>query len=118
MITSALMRDLEEWWHFDGVGRDGFTGNGRAGRGIRRIAGEVSRIPSSGGIMTAISRQDAPVAMEGDGVELRMREIGGDLTTAFVRLPKGEALEDCEYVDFSPTRPFNEVINHVTSQPN
>jgi hypothetical protein len=124
-----------------------------------------------GGAMTGISRQDAPVAIEGDGVELRMREIGGDLTTAFVRLPKGadlrpalaglpgdlcpcphwgyllkgrlkmwtkdgehvyeaghafywapghapEALEDCEYVDFSPTQQFNDVINHIKSQPN
>ena len=24
-----------------------------------------------------------------------------------------EALEDCEYVDFSPTKEFNEVIDHV-----
>ena len=120
--------------------------------------------------MTGISRQDAPVAIEGDGVELRMREVGGDLTAAFVRLPKGadlrpalaglpgdlcpcphwgymlkgrlkmwtkdgehvyeagqafywasghapEALEDCEYVDFSPTQQFNDVIDHIRSQP-
>lgn len=119
--------------------------------------------------MIGISRQDAPVAIEGDGVELRMREIGGDMTTAFVHLPKGadlrpafkglpgdlcgcphwgyllkgrlkmwakdgehvyeagnafywapghapEALEDCDYVDFSPTQEFNEVINHIKSQ--
>jgi hypothetical protein len=119
--------------------------------------------------MTAFSREDVPVAIEGDGVELRMREIGGDMTTAFVRVPKGtdfgpalkglvddlcqcphwgyllkgrvkmrtrngeefyeggqafywapghapEALEDSEYVDFSPSREFNEVINHIKSQ--
>ena len=28
-----------------------------------------------------------------------------------------EALEDCEYVDFSPTQQFNDVINHIKSQP-
>ena len=27
-----------------------------------------------------------------------------------------EALEDSEYVDFSPTEEFNEVIDHITSQ--
>lgn len=27
-----------------------------------------------------------------------------------------EALEDCEYVDFSPTKQFNVVIAHVRSQ--
>ncbi|MFI1286524.1 hypothetical protein ACH4U5_38220 [Streptomyces sp. NPDC020858] len=26
------------------------------------------------------------------------------------------ALEDCEYVDFSPTDDFTAVINHITSQ--
>jgi hypothetical protein len=119
--------------------------------------------------MTAITRLEAPVAIEGDGVELRMQEIGGDLTAAFVRLPKGadlrpalkgmpddlcpcphwgymisgrvrmhtgdgpetyeagqvfywgpghapEALEDSEYVDFSPTRAFVPVIEHIRAQ--
>jgi hypothetical protein len=119
--------------------------------------------------MTGISRSDAPVAIEGDGVELRMRELGGDMTAAFVRLPKGadlrpalvgmpedrcqcphwgyllsgrvrmhtasgpedyeageafywgpghapEALEDAEYVDFSPTRLFTPVIEHIKAQ--
>ena len=119
--------------------------------------------------MKAVKREDVPVAIEGDGVELRMQEIGGDLTVAFVHLPKGadlrpglaglpddlcqcphwgymisgrikmhtpdgehiyeageavywapghgpEALEDSDYVDFSPTREFNEVIGHITSQ--
>jgi hypothetical protein len=27
-----------------------------------------------------------------------------------------EALEDCEYVDFSPTKEFGEVIDHLRSQ--
>ena len=119
--------------------------------------------------MSGISRDDAPVAIEGDGVELRMREVGGDMTVAFVRVPKGadfrpalkglpgdlcqcphwgvllsgrvkmhtadghdiyeagqafywdrghapEALEDSEYVDFSPTREFTPVIEHIRAQ--
>jgi hypothetical protein len=119
--------------------------------------------------MKAISRDQAPVAIESDGVELRMQEIGGGMTTAFVRVPKGadfrpalvglkgdlcqcphwgyllkgrlkmhtangeeiyeagqavywapghapEALEDTEYVDFSPTDEFNHVIDHIKAQ--
>jgi hypothetical protein len=119
--------------------------------------------------MTGISRQDAPAAVEGPGVELRMREAGGGMTAAFVQLAAGtdlrpalkglpgdlcqcphwghllsgrlrmhtgngtetyqagqsfywapghapEALEDCEYVDFSPSREFAAVISHITSQ--
>jgi hypothetical protein len=119
--------------------------------------------------MSGISRVDAPVAIEGKGVELRMREVGGDMTAAFVHLPKGadlrpalvgmpndlcqcphwgyllagrvkmhttsapeiyeagqvfywgpghapEALEDSDYVDFSPTRAFVPVIEHIKSQ--
>lgn len=119
--------------------------------------------------MTAITRNEAPVAIEGGGVELRMREVGGDMSVAFVRFPQGadmapaltgmpdglcqcphwgyllkgrlkmrtaggdevyeagqafywppghapEALEDCEYVDFSPTKEFNEVVDHLKAQ--
>jgi len=119
--------------------------------------------------MKAISRAQAPVAIEGDGVELRMHELGGGMTTAFVRLPQGadlrpavvglpddlcpcphwgymlsgsvkmhtatgaevyeagqafywapghapEALEDSEYVDFSPTDEFNHVIGHLKGE--
>ncbi|MER7106145.1 hypothetical protein [Streptomyces sp. NPDC000229] len=119
--------------------------------------------------MTGMTREDIPVAIEGDGVELRMREAGGDMTVAFARLPKGmdmgpalkgmpgdlcqcphwgylfkgrvkmrtrggeevyeagqafywepghapEALEDCEYLDFSPTKEFREIIAHVKAQ--
>jgi hypothetical protein len=42
--------------------------------------------------MTATTRSEAPIAIEGNGVELRMQEIGGDMTTAFVHLPKGADL--------------------------
>jgi hypothetical protein len=119
--------------------------------------------------MRAVSREDAPVAIEGDGVELRTYELGGGMTTAFMRVPKGadfrpalvglagdlcqcphwgyllkgrlkmhtangdqvyeagqsfywapghapEALEDTEYVDFSPTDEFNHVIDHIRGQ--
>jgi len=119
--------------------------------------------------MTGFAREDVPVAIEGRGVELRMHEVGGGMTTAFVRLPKGAdlgpalkglpddlcqcphwgyllkgrlkmrtkqgeevyeagqafywspghapaALEDTEYVDFSPTPEFGQVIDHIKSQ--
>ncbi|WP_405733641.1 hypothetical protein OG607_37940 [Streptomyces sp. NBC_01537] len=119
--------------------------------------------------MTATTRSDTPVAIAGGGMELRMQEIGDDITVAFVRFPEGTdmgpalkglpddmcpcphwgyvlkgrlkmltkegdeiyeagqafywppghvpvALEDCEYVDFSPTVEFREVIDHVTAQ--
>jgi hypothetical protein len=115
--------------------------------------------------MISIRRDEVPVAIEGNGVELRMRPEG-ELTVAFVRLPAGanlapalrglpgdlcpcphwgymlkgrvrmhtkngssdyvagqafywapghapEAVEDSEYVDFSPTREFKEVIDHI-----
>jgi hypothetical protein len=118
--------------------------------------------------MKAVTRTEAPVAIEGDGVELRTKELGGGMTTAFVRLPAGadlrpalvglpedlcqcphwgyvlsgrvkmhtrdgaevyeageafywaaghapEALEDSEYVDFSPTDEFQHVIDHIKS---
>ncbi len=116
--------------------------------------------------MNAVARQQAPVAIEGDGVELRTEPIGGGMSATFVRLPAGadlrpatqgltddlcqcphwglmlagrvrmhtasghedfaagesfywapghapEALEDCEYVDFSPTDELNHVIDHI-----
>ena len=119
--------------------------------------------------MKALTRSETPIAVEGDGVELRKQQVGGGMTAAFVRLPKGadlrpaiaglpddlcpcphwgyllagrvrmytrdghmdfaagdafywgpghapEALEDSEYVDFSPTDEFNQVIEHITSQ--
>lgn len=119
--------------------------------------------------MKATTQADAPVAIEGGGVELRAQELGGGVSTAFVRLPAGadlraatkglendlcqcphwgyllkgrvkmhtgdgeqvysageafywapghapEALEDSEYVDFSPTDELNHVISHIKGQ--
>ncbi|MEU5657556.1 hypothetical protein ABZ802_18300 [Streptomyces sp. NPDC047737] len=122
--------------------------------------------------MTATTRNETPVAMQTADVELRKKEIGGDLMVAFIRLVKGadmgpalkglpddmcpchhwgyvlkgrlklrtgtdaeayevyeegqafywapghvpEALEDCDFVDFSPTKEFDQVISHITSQ--
>jgi hypothetical protein len=116
--------------------------------------------------MRSISRQDVPIVIDGEGVEVRMREEG-DLTVSFVRLPAGanlapalkglpgglcpcphwgympkgrlrmrtkdgprdfeagqpfywspghapEALEDADYVDFSPTDQFQHLIDHLT----
>lgn len=40
-----------------------------------------------GGDKNAISQPEA--AIEGDGVELRMQKLGGGMTAAFVRVPKG-----------------------------
>ncbi|HYC81963.1 MAG TPA: hypothetical protein VEB65_09270 [Solirubrobacterales bacterium] len=118
--------------------------------------------------MKAIIRSEAPVAIEGDGVEFRKHEIGGGMSVSFVRLPAGadlrpavvglpddrcpcphwgymlsgrlrmhtrdgaqdyeagqafywaaghapEALEEVEYVDFSPTDELDRVIDHITS---
>ena len=119
--------------------------------------------------MKATTREQAPVAIEGDGVELRTEPVGGGMSTAFVRLPQGadlrpatkglqddlcqcphwgylisgrvrmhttnghqdfvageafywdpghapEALEDSEYVDFSPTDEFTHVLDHIKGQ--
>ena len=116
--------------------------------------------------MGVINRDDVPVVIKDDNVELRLSEVG-DLSVSFVRLQKGtdlapalaglpgdlcpcphwgylregrlamktptseevyeagqvfywpaghapRALEDVEYVDFSPTREFAEVIRHIT----
>jgi hypothetical protein len=117
--------------------------------------------------MKAITRAQATVAIEGDGVDFRRQSLGGGMSTAFVRLPAGadlrpataglphdlcpcphwgymlagrlrmhtqngpqdyeagqafywapghapEALEDSEYVDFSPTDELEHVISHIT----
>lgn len=119
--------------------------------------------------MRGVSHADAPVAIEGDGVELRTQEVGGGMITAFMRMPEGadfrpalaglpddlcqcphwgyllkgrikmhtrsgeeiyeagqafywapghapEALDDSEYVDFSPTHELNHVIGHIKDQ--
>lgn len=41
--------------------------------------------------MSGFTREDLPIAIEGDGVEFRMREAG-DMALAWVRLPKGADL--------------------------
>jgi hypothetical protein len=115
--------------------------------------------------MRAIARTDMPMAIEGDGVEFRAEEVGGN-TLAWVRLPAGadlrpgleglpgglcqcphwgymiagrlvmhtadgdhtyrageafywapghapEAVEDCEYVDVSPSAELDTVVRHL-----
>ncbi|HZE03932.1 MAG TPA: hypothetical protein VE127_01840 [Solirubrobacteraceae bacterium] len=117
--------------------------------------------------MRSIKREDVPVVIEGNGLELRVRDEDG-LSVGFVRLPAGadlrpavtglpgdlcpcphwgymlkgrvrmhtadghqdfvageafywaaghapEAIEDSEYVDFSPTDEFRPVLEHLTS---
>ncbi|MDN3022725.1 hypothetical protein [Streptomyces sp. S.PB5] len=119
--------------------------------------------------MTSATRSDVPVAMEGDGVELRMAPIGGGMSVGYIHLPQGadlgpalkgmpddacqcphwgyllkgkvrmrtasgseiyeagqayywgpghvpEALEDSDFVEFSPTEEFETVINYVKAQ--
>ncbi|MEU5315757.1 hypothetical protein AB0G67_03335 [Streptomyces sp. NPDC021056] len=119
--------------------------------------------------MTSATRNDVPVAIEGNGVELRTMPIGGGMSVGYIHLPQGadmgpafkgltddacqcphwgyllkgklrmrtatgsetyeagqayywapghvpEALEDCDFVEFSPTEDFEPVITHVQSQ--
>lgn len=119
--------------------------------------------------MKAVLRHEVPIVIEGDGVEVRLQEIGGGMSTSFIRLPQGAdlgpalkglsedrcqcphwgyilkgrvrmrtkdgesvyeagqavywapghvpvALEDTEYVDFSPTEEFDTVIDHIRNQ--
>jgi hypothetical protein len=116
--------------------------------------------------MGVINRDDIPVAIKDDNVEVRLSEVG-DMTVSFIRLRQGTdlgpalaglpgdlcpcphwgymfkgrltmktpdgddvygagqafywppghapaALEDCEYIDFSPTQEFAAVIRHLT----
>jgi hypothetical protein len=116
--------------------------------------------------MIGLRREDVPVAIDGDGVQLRKQAVG-DMSVAFVRARRGidlrpalaglpddlcqcphwgyvlkglvrmhtrqghqdyaagqafywapghapEIIEDAEYVDFSPTKEFDEVIRHLT----
>jgi ribosomal protein L34 len=116
--------------------------------------------------MTATAWVDTPVAIQGERVDVRVRELGGGMSAAFVRLAKGtdmapafkglpddrcqcphwgflfkgrlrmrtkdgeevyqprrafywppghaaEALEDCEYLHFSPTEECNAVIERL-----
>ncbi|MER6343141.1 hypothetical protein ACWC10_08610 [Streptomyces sp. NPDC001595] len=39
--------------------------------------------------MTSATRKDVPVALEGDGVEVRMQPIGGGLSVGWITLPQG-----------------------------
>ncbi|MEU0216705.1 hypothetical protein ABZ281_16960 [Streptomyces sp. NPDC006265] len=39
--------------------------------------------------MTAATRNDTPVALEGDGVELRLMPIGGGMSVGYITLPQG-----------------------------
>lgn len=39
--------------------------------------------------MTATTRNDTPVAIEGGGAEFRMRGVGGGMAFVFVWLPQG-----------------------------
>ena len=42
--------------------------------------------------MQAVTRAEVPVVIEGDGVEVRLQEIGGGMSTSFIRLPRGADL--------------------------
>ncbi|WP_086558679.1 hypothetical protein [Streptomyces africanus] len=119
--------------------------------------------------MTAATRNDVPVALESDGVEVRTMPIGGDMSVSYISLPRGTdmgpaleglpgdacqvphwgfllkgrirmrtasgeeeyeagqayywgpghvpvALEDSEFVEFSPNEDFRQVIEHVVAQ--
>ncbi|MET9884089.1 hypothetical protein ABZZ20_13260 [Streptomyces sp. NPDC006430] len=39
--------------------------------------------------MAATTRDETPVALQGGGLEVRVKEIGGDFTVGFFRLPEG-----------------------------
>jgi hypothetical protein len=119
--------------------------------------------------MRGMFKGEAPVAIEGDGLEFRKEAIGGGMSVAFVRVPAGadlrpalaglpddlcqcphwgyvlsgkvrmhttngaesyeagqafywapghapEALEDSEYIDFSPSEEIDRVIEHIKAQ--
>ncbi|WP_372735774.1 hypothetical protein [Nocardioides sp.] len=116
--------------------------------------------------MFSTTKQQAPIAIEGDGVEIRLAEVGGGMSAGFLQVPAGtdlrpalvglredlcqcphwgyllkgkvrmhtavgardysageafywapghapEAIEDTEYVDFSPTDEFAHVLDHL-----
>ena len=42
--------------------------------------------------MKATTRADAPVVIEGDGVQVRLQELGGGMSAGFVSLPAGADL--------------------------
>src|SRR6202043_1553148 len=47
---------------------------------------------TTGGTMNATTRAQAPIAIEGGGVEVRLQEIGGGISAGFVSLPAGADL--------------------------
>ena len=61
----------------------GLAGSSTSGDCPERIGGVI---------MKAVLRQDVPVVIEGDGVEVRLQEIGGGMSASFIRLPKGADL--------------------------
>ena len=116
--------------------------------------------------MQSLTRDDTPIVLKDENVELRMTEVG-QMTVSFIRLRKGTdlgpaldglpgnlcpcphwgfmlegrlgmhtatgdkqydageafywapghapfAIEDCSYVDFSPTEEFMPVVRHIT----
>ena len=42
--------------------------------------------------MKAVTQDEVPVVIEGDGVEVRLQEIGGGMSTSFITLPAGADL--------------------------
>ncbi|MEU5197799.1 hypothetical protein AB0G86_27785 [Streptomyces scabiei] len=39
--------------------------------------------------MTAVTRAQAPVEIEGDGLEVRIQDLGDGMSVAFLKLPRG-----------------------------
>ena len=119
--------------------------------------------------MKALFKNEAPIAIEGDGLEFRKGVIGGGMSVAFVQVPAGadlrpalaglpgdlcpcphwgyvltgkvrmhtadgaetyeagqafywapghapEAIEDSEYLDFSPTDEIDDVVAHIKGE--
>ena len=67
--------------------------------------------------MAATTRESAPVVIGSDGVRLAGAEIGGDLTVGWAPGHAPMALEDYEYVDFSPSSEPAPVVAHLTGTP-
>jgi hypothetical protein len=42
--------------------------------------------------MRAVSKDETPITIEGDGLEVRTTELGGGMTTAFMKIPGGADL--------------------------
>ena len=135
------------------------------GRGTSWARGDATRNTKGEFAMGVIDRENVPITIQGDGVELRTAEVG-EMTVAFVKLRAGTdlspavkglpgdlcpcphwgymvkgrvmmqtkdgeqagqpfywspghapmALEDSEYVDFSPPEEFATVIRHIKGE--